>query len=200
MKQDDPLGIAPHPLQRVLPAPVYPIGVHLHENQLGIGVIKHRLVHGVTVKELKFLVVVVVVEPHPAVRAQPSDLIEEVRSAKGVSAVTQRIELDVTADLGIADLCLVIQDRRQTIKVQRIDMASHHLQSNVGKRRSQLMGRQSEPNAVIGSRSMVRSLEIAVAKISNPLQRRRTRLSESVPHRVELKSNLERHGRLSSKR
>jgi hypothetical protein len=52
-------------------------------------------------------------------------------------------------------------------------MAPDHPQSKVGKRRSQLTGWQSEPNAIIASRGMIRSLEIAVAKISDPLQRRR---------------------------
>jgi hypothetical protein len=52
-----------------------------------IGVIEQRLVHRVTVKEPKLLVMVVVVEPHPAGRAQSSYFIEELRTTKDARAV-----------------------------------------------------------------------------------------------------------------
>ena len=193
MQQQDPVGVAAHPFQRVLPAPVHPVGVHLHEDQFGVGVVQHRLVHLVAAQVLKLLVMVVVVEPHLPVRAQPSDLVEEVRAAQHVVAVSRPVELDVATDLCVTDLGLVVQDRRQPLELQRIDVASHHLQAEVGKCRPQFAGRQPEPDAVVGTSGMVGRLEIAVAEISDAPEGRHTRLGESIPHRIELQSDTYGH-------
>jgi hypothetical protein len=113
-------------------APVDPVRVHLHKHQLGVGVVQNGLVDRLPAHLLKLLVMVVVVELHPPVRTKLSQPVEELSTTQDVVTVAERVELDITADSGVPDLGLIVQDRRQPVQVQRIDVTPHHPQTQIG--------------------------------------------------------------------
>ncbi len=91
-----------HPLNRVLPAPVHPVRVELEVDQLRVGVTQNQVVDVVVADPLELLEVVVVVEPHPSLPGELAHFVEHLAATQHKVSVPGGIELDVTADLGIA--------------------------------------------------------------------------------------------------
>ena len=125
MQEDDSVGVLGHPIDRVLPAPVHPVGVELEEHEFGVGIGQDQVVDVVIPEALKLLKVVVVVEAHPSLTCHLSDLVEGLAAPEYEVAIAIREELDVAADLLVAEFGLIVQSPRENVEMQRVDVTPH---------------------------------------------------------------------------
>ena len=140
---------AAHPLVWVLPTAVHPIGVELEVDQLRVGVGQDQVIDVVVADPLELLEVVVIVEPHSPMTGEFANFVEDRAAPQHEVQVAVRVELDVTADLGIAKLGLVVQRPRQNVELERVDVAAHDGHAKCVELIAQLGGIHAESDARI---------------------------------------------------
>ena len=103
------------------------------KTRLGVGVVQDQVVDVVVAEALKLLEVVVVVEAHPALPCELADLVEDLAATQHEVAVAVGEELDVAAELGVAEFGLVVQGPWENVQVERVDVAADDGQAEVAK-------------------------------------------------------------------
>jgi hypothetical protein len=160
----------------------------------GVGVGHDQLVDDHAVDPLELLVVVVVVEPHPALGAELADPVEQLRPAQHVVAIGPRVELDVAPDLPVAERGLVVQCRRQDVLPQRVEVAADDPQTEAAQHLVELVGVEAEADPRVGRRPVVGRLERPEAELGQPPQRPPGIGRQRLAHRVQLQAAVNHHG------
>ena len=156
------------------------------------------MVHNVLVDRaradtLELLVMVVVIVPHAPLLAQLPDAVKKLAAAFQVVQIPVGVKLNVAANLGTAQLRVVVQHRRQQLLPQGVHMAAHNLQAQVVQKFLQLPGRHAEAHPGVLCGVVVGRFHIAVAGLGDLPENLVGFFLNGVLHRVQLNADFWRH-------
>ena len=118
-------------------------------------------------KALELLVVVMVVKAHAPLLAQLADAVEHPAPPLYIVHVPVGVELDVAADLGAAQLGVVVQHPGEQVLPEGVHVAANHLQPQLVQNLLELVGRHAEAHAGVVFRVVIGGLHIAVARLGH---------------------------------